>query len=225
MAEAALSLVHRVHQPVHPIDHPPLLILLHGVGGNEQNLFTLTPQLDTRCVIISARAPHQRGRGSFAWFNVQFAPSGPVILPEQAEASRQLLLRFIDEAVGAYGTDPRQVYLMGFSQGAIMSASVALTVPEVVAGAVLMSGRILPEIRPLIADDSRLSGLPFLVIHGTADNVLPIHHGRASRDLLTSLPIQLTYREYAMGHEIRPESLADIQTWLRKRLDRPGYRH
>lgn len=224
MSEAALSFVHSVHQPLHPTDQPPLLILLHGVGGNEQNLFALAPHLDTRCLIISARAPYQRGPGNFAWFDAQFTPSGPVIAPEQAEASRQLLLRFIDEAVGAYGADPRQVYLMGFSQGAIMSASVGLTAPEVVAGAVLMSGRILPEIRPLIADGSKLSGLPFFVIHGTADNVLPIHHGRASRDLLTSLPVQLTYREYAMGHEIRPESLADIQTWLRERLDRPGHR-
>jgi phospholipase/carboxylesterase len=199
-----------------------MLLLLHGVGSNERDLFPLAAQLDGRFLVLSARAPNPRGPGGFAWFEVQFTPQGPVIDPAQAEASRRLLLRFIDEASAAYGTDPRRVYLMGFSQGAIMSASVALTAPEAVAGAVLMSGRILPEIHPLIADASRLGGLPFLVVHGTADNVLPVHHGRASRDLLANLPVEMMYREYAMGHELSSESFADVQTWLNTQLDRPS---
>ena len=50
-----------------------------------------------------SRAPNTRAPGSYAWFDVQFTPQGPVINPEQAEASRRLLLRFIGEAVAAYG--------------------------------------------------------------------------------------------------------------------------
>jgi phospholipase/carboxylesterase len=198
---------------------PPLLLLLHGVGSNERDLFALAPQLDPRFVVLSARAPNTRAPGSYAWFEVTFTPQGPVINPEQAEASRQTLLGFIDEAVAAYGADPRRVYLMGFSQGAIMSASVALTEPERVAGAVLMSGRILPEIRPLIAAPERLAGLPVLLIHGVQDAVLPIYHGRASRELLSSLPVALTSSEYQMGHEVRPESLAEVSAWLTAQLD------
>jgi len=109
---------------------------------------------------------------------------------------------------------------MGFSQGAIMSASVALTQPELVAGVVLMSGRILPEIRPLMADPERLEELPFLIVHGTDDVVLPIVYGRASRELLSSLPVKLTYHEYKMGHEVSQESLADVTAWLSAQLDR-----
>lgn len=221
MTAANLSLTHLVRAPGAPSEAPPLLLLLHGVGSNEQDLFTLAPQLDERFLVLSARAPNTRGPGSYAWFDVQFTPQGPVINPEQAEASRRLLLRFIGEAVAAYGADPRRVYLMGFSQGAIMSASVALSEPEAVAGAVLMSGRILPEIRPLLATPERLRGLPILVAHGTGDTVLPIHHGRASRALLAGLPVELSYHEYAMGHEVRPESLAAIQTWLGARLAEP----
>ncbi len=142
-----------------------------------------------------------------------------MIDPRQAEESRQILLRFIDELVAAYGVDPARVYLMGFSQGAIMSASVALTRPDLVAGAVLLSGRILPEIRPLIAKAEQLQGLPFLVMHGTADNVLPVHHGRATHHLLSALPVQLDYREYPMGHEIMARSLADAAAWLSRQLD------
>ncbi len=195
-------LVHLVRQPIIEADTPPLLLLLHGIGGNEHDLYGLAPFLDKRFLIISVRAPHTLGPGSYAWFEADFTPQGPVINPEQAEASRITLITFLKEAITAYGADPKQVYLMGFSQGAIMSASVALTQPELIAGAVLMSGRILPEIQPLIASSEELSGFPFLVVHGTVDMVLPITHGRASRELLSSLPVDLTYHEYPMGSNV-----------------------
>ncbi len=215
-----LSLVHLVSQPKVEASTPPLLLLLHGVGSNEHDLFGLVPYLDKRFLIISVRAPNTLGPGSYAWFEVDLTPQGPVINPAQAEASRKALITFLDEAVNAYDADPKQIYLMGFSQGAIMSASVALTRPQLVAGAVLMSGRILPEIQPLIASNEGLSGLPFLVVHGTADMVLPISYGRASRQLLSSLPVELTYHEYRIGHEVSQESLADVTAWLSARLDK-----
>lgn len=198
----------------------PLLLLLHGVGSNEHDLFGLIPYLDERFTIVSVRAPNTLGPGSYAWFEIQFTPQGLVINPEQAEASRQVLLRFIREAVQAYQCDPQRVYLMGFSQGAIMSASIALTEPELIAGAVLMSGRILPEIKPLIVPAERLAKLPIMVVHGIVDQVLPIHYGRASRDLLTELGLPLTYREYPIGHNVSQESIQDISLWLSQQLDR-----
>lgn len=214
-----LSLVHLLRPPGVEASTPPLLLLLHGVGSNEDDLYGLAPFFDERFLVISARAPNTLGPGSYAWFEVDFTSQGPIINPEQAEASRQTLITFLGEAVAAYGADPKQVYLVGFSQGAIMSASVSLTQPEIVAGAVLMSGRILPEIRPLIADPERLEELPFLVVHGIDDIVLPIVHGRASRELLSSLPVGLTYHEYKMGHEVSQESLADVTAWLSSQLD------
>ncbi len=215
-----LPLVHLVRQPSAEEDAPSLLLLLHGVGSNEHDLYELAPFLDKRFLIISARAPNTLGPGSFAWFEVAFTPQGPAINPQQAEASRETLITFIKEAATMYGADPSRVYLMGFSQGAIMSASIALTQPELVAGAVLMSGRILPEIRPLMASNDELIGFPFLVVHGTADRVLPVTYGRASRDLLSALPVDLTYHEYPMGHEVSQESLSEVVAWLREQLDK-----
>jgi phospholipase/carboxylesterase len=215
-----LPLVYLVRQPKIETDTPPLLLLLHGIGSNEHDLYGLAPFLDERFLIISVRAPNTLGPESYAWFEADFTPQGPVINPEQAEASRKTLIAFLKEAITAYGADPKQVYLMGFSQGAIMSASVALTQPELVAGVVLMSGRILPEIQPLIASHEKLQGLPFLVVHGTVDMVLPITHGRASRELLSSLPVDLTYHEYPMGHEVNQESLSDVTAWLIQQLDK-----
>ena len=214
-----LPLIHLVRQPKNEAGTPPLLLLLHGFGSNEHDLYGLAPFLDKRFLIISVRAPNTLGPGSYAWFEVNFTPQGPVINPEQAEASRETLITFIKAAITAYGSDPKQVYLMGFSQGAIMSASVALTQPELVAGAVLMSGRILPEIQPLIASKEELAGLPFIVVHGTADTVLSITYGRASRELLSSLPVDLTYHEYPTGHEVSQKSLSDVTTWQTEQLD------
>jgi phospholipase/carboxylesterase len=218
---ASLSLTHILQQPRRPSgDSPPLLLVLHGYGSNEQDLIGLAPYLDPRFQIISARAPHMLMPDGYAWFELSWTATDITINFQQAEQSRVLLMSFIAEALAAYGGDPARVYLLGFSQGAIMSAGVALSEPEVVAATVLMSGRVPAEIRPLIAPPERLAGKPFLVVHGTADTVLPIHNGRASRALLSELPIELTYKEYPMGHEVSAQSLADVTAWLTTHLDR-----
>jgi phospholipase/carboxylesterase len=222
MQHRPLSLTHILQQPRRPADGPPpLLLVLHGYGSNEHDLIGLAPYLDPRFQIVSARAPHTLMPGGYAWFELGWTATDIIINHEQAEQSRALLLRFIAEVLAAYGGDPSRVYLLGFSQGAIMSAGVALSEPELIAGSVLMSGRVPAEIRPLIAPAERLAGKPFLlVVHGTADTVLPIQNGRASRALLSELPVELTYKEYSMGHEVSAQSLADVTAWLTKQLDR-----
>ena len=218
--QASLSLTHLFQPPRQPGDGPaPLLIVLHGYGSNEHDLIGLAPYLDPRFQIVSARAPHMLMPGGFAWFELSWTATDVVINFEQAEQSRALLLGFIAEALAAYGGDPARVYLLGFSQGAIMSAGVALTEPELIAGTVLMSGRVPEQIRPLIAPAERLAGKPFLVVHGVADTVLPIANGRASRALLATLPIELAYKEYPMAHEVSAQSLGDVTAWLTAQLD------
>lgn len=214
-----LSLTHIVRQPAVPSQgRPPLLILLHGIGSNEQDLMGLAPSLDGRFLMVSARAPITLERGSYAWFHIQFTPSGIVIKPEEAEASRLLILKFVDEVVEAYGADATRVYLMGFSQGCIMSLAASLTHPDKFAGVVGMSGRLMPEIEPLIAPPEKLRGFPITIVHGTQDQVLPISYGRGIRDKLQMLPVDLTYREYPMPHTVSPESLRDVAAWLTTQL-------
>jgi phospholipase/carboxylesterase len=215
---APLSLTHIVQQPRRPSAGPPLLLLLHGYGSNEHDLFGLAPYLDPRFLIVSVRAPYTLMPGGYAWFELGWTATGITIDFQQAQRSRKQLVGFIAEALAAYGGDPTRVYLLGFSQGAIMSATATLTEPELIAATVLMSGRVPEEIRPAIAGAERLAGKPFLVIHGIYDEVLPIQNGRSSRAILESLPVDLTYREYPMGHEISPQSLADVIAWLAARL-------
>jgi len=218
-----LSLTYRMRSPVsaEATGAPPLLLLLHGRGGNEADLFAFASALDPRFLVLSVRAPYTSGPGQYAWYGITFAPKGPVHVPEQAESSRRLLVQFITEAVTAFGADARRVYLMGFSQGAILSEAVALTAPVQVAGAVLMSGRTLPEVAAHHAAPEALAGLPLLVIHGTEDTVLSLRYGHETRDLLQTLPVALTYHEYPMAHTISNESLADAAAWLTAQLDTP----
>ena len=223
MSSTQLSLHHIVQEPrTVRGGAPPLLLLLHGIGSDERDLIGLAPSLDERFFIVSARAPIALGLQSFAWYHAEFVPEGSIINAEEAEDSRKLLLGFIGELVEKYSLDSRRVYLMGFSQGAIMSLALGLSEPNQVAGIVAMSGRLLDEALPLLAPAESLAGLPILVVHGTEDPVLPVQFGRAIQRRLDSLPVALTYREYPIGHQVSKESLSDVAEWLREQLDGGG---
>jgi phospholipase/carboxylesterase len=221
MKDQSFSLVHQMAPPKSGLgERPPLLLLLHGYGANEDDLFSLAPYLDERFLVVSPRAPISlRGMG-YAWFNLGFTPQGIAIEPQEVEAARQILRKFIGEVIEAYDCDPQAVYLVGFSQGAMMSLAIALTFPGTAAAVVAMSGRILPQTVEQIADKDTLIGLPILVVHGTGDSLLPISHARETKTRLAELPVDLTYREYDMGHEISAESLEEITHWLTRQLDR-----
>lgn len=203
-------LVHLVRRPLVETARPPLLLFLHGVGSHEEDLFSLAEAFDPGFLVVSARAPLTLRPGSYAWFPVQFTPQGPVADAIHAEESRRLLVKFVDWSVSELGADTSRVFVAGFSQGAIMAASLALTEPEKVKAAALMSGRILPEILPLVASSERRRRTSFVVVHGTRDEVLPLSHGRASRETLRSLGIEPQYKEFVMGHTISDESLAFV---------------
>jgi len=192
---------------------PPLLLLLHGYGSNEEDLFSLESAFDPRFTVVSARAPMTLGPGSYAWFPLAFSEEGPVVLDSaQAEASRERVVEQIGWCVAELGTDPERVVLAGFSQGAILSAAVALTCPELVRATVWMSGRVLPESARNAAP--RHPGPEILVVHGVRDTVLPIAHGRATHTTLDRLGIRHEYQEFDMGHQISDESLDLVTAWV-----------
>jgi phospholipase/carboxylesterase len=219
------SLTHAVREPAGNTPEPaPLLLLLHGVGSNEEDLMGLAPALDPRFFIVSARAPITLGHRSYGWYHVEFTPTGHIIDFEEAEQSRTILLRFVEELVGSYNIDRSRVYLMGFSQGCIMSLAAALTEPHRFAGVAGMSGRMPPGIDGKVAPVEELKGLPILIVHGAYDSVISIELGRGIRDALEKLPVALTYREYPIGHHVSEESLSDVTTWLAEQLDAPDWR-
>jgi phospholipase/carboxylesterase len=220
MSDRQLSLTHLVREPLDGgKSPPPLLLLLHGIGSNEEDLFALAPYLDGKFLVVSARAPVVLGYGGYGWFNIEFTPGGMVADVEQANRSLRMLPGFIDELVETYRADAARVYLAGFSQGAMMGLALTLTRPGKVAGVVAMSGRLPRQVLELEPDREALAGKPILVTHGLYDPVLPVENGRAARDYLGALPVELTYREYPMGHEVSMESLRDVTAWLTESLN------
>lgn len=212
----SFSLVHRVRRAGGT--RSPLLVLIHGVGSNEDDLFGLLPWLDSRYTVVSVRAPLIHGSG-YGWYPVEFGPQGIVFDEEVAFESGELLAAFLRECHEQYGTDPERTVLMGFSQGAAMSLLLLLTQPTLVTSAVLMSGRLIPQAAERAVHYMELVGKPIFVAHGVYDSVLPIDQGRAIEAELKRYPVLLTYKEYPMGHEVSPQSIADIQRFLTEVLD------
>jgi phospholipase/carboxylesterase len=214
-ASDSTSVLHYlVREPVVKSAHSPVLILLHGVGSNEQDLFSLADRLPDDFLVISARAPIRLGDDSFAWYQVDFSTGKPVFNFEQEEKSRALLIKFIDQIKAKYAVSGK-ICLGGFSQGAIMSYSVGLTRPDLVHGIAVMSGRLLEEIKPFVAENDKLRELKIFVSHGTNDPVLNIRYARSGVAYLKSLNIHPTYREYPEAHTISDDMLIDLVKWLK----------
>ncbi|ASU40968.1 hypothetical protein hmeg3_23470 [Herbaspirillum sp. meg3] len=195
------------------------LLLLHGVGSNETNLAGFAQAQDPRLTVILPRGPLAFGPNQHGWFNVNFTATGPVIDPAQAEASRNVLVSFIEGLPAAYGIAPGKVWIAGFSQGGIMSAGVGLTRPDKAAGFGILSGRILPEIAPLTAGDDALRKSSAYVSHGVQDNKLTVEYARNARRLLNEHQIPTVYREYTAGHELNAEMQGDFIAWMTQQLD------
>lgn len=194
---------------------PPVIILLHGVGSNEQDLFSFADQLPDKYLVLSVRAPYTLSEGSYAWYQVDFSTGKPVINSEQEKKSRNIIIQFITELKKEFSFDENQVYIGGFSQGAIMAYSVGLTRPDLIHGIVAMSGRLLEEVKPLIVPE-KLGQLKVFISHGTNDQTLGIHYARESVSYLNALKINTTYKEYTEGHGINNPMLIDMVNWLNK---------
>ncbi|HEU4371854.1 MAG TPA: PHB depolymerase family esterase, partial [Telluria sp.] len=157
LVESVSGLTYRVRPAQSGQGKAPCLVLLHGVGANELGFIELARQMDPRLVVVLARGPLEFGPMQFGWFQVSFTPSGPAINAAQADLSRQKLVSFIEQLPQAHGIDPGRIWIAGFSQGGIMSASVGLTAPEQVAGFGILSGRILPEVLPAVRPGAALA--------------------------------------------------------------------
>ncbi len=210
--DSATGLCYRLMQPQAATPRR-CLVLLHGVGGNELSVASLADGVAADTLVVLVRGPLTLGAQQFAWFQVAFTASGPRIVPEEAKRSRQLLVELLAELQQQHGVSPAQTVLAGFSQGGIMSAGVALTAPESVAGFGLLSGRILPEIEPLVARKVRLAGLQGFVGHGELDSKLPVDWAHRAHDWLDRLGVRHSLKLYPIEHRISAQMHADFLDW------------
>jgi len=181
----------------------PLLVLLHGLGSNEGDLFQLSPYLPLDHVIASPRAPIPSGTG-WSWFDV--AAPRPAPLNQSADEFAEWLATVRGDATS--------VVVLGFSQGGVVALQALRRHPELIDSVVLLSA---------IADETVDPGDPELEVlrppmfwgRGTTDDVVPVDQVLATREWLEEHST-LTERIYEdVGHWITDAELGDVHSFLR----------
>lgn len=195
-------------------EEAPLLIMLHGYGSNEEDLFSFAEELDSQYTVLSVRAPYDLPFGGHAWFNIDFTPDGIKVYDDQEiQESLNRIKEFVLQAKEQYHSKNKKTVLAGFSQGAILSYLLGLTQPDLIDGVLAMSGFIRENSILQLAPPSELEKLAIFVTHGTEDPVIPISQARASKAFLEKNKLNFEYREYPMAHGLSPQCLQDIANW------------
>ncbi|MGH2664425.1 alpha/beta hydrolase [Flavobacterium sp.] len=210
-----MTLYHLVREPKIKLSKNPVLLLLHGYGSNEEDLFSFASELPEEYYVISARAPYDLMYGSYAWYAINFDANDKKFSDlDQARKSRDLIADFIDELVANYPIDADNVTLIGFSQGSILSYAAAVSYPEKIQKVVAMSGYFDKEIAKENFDKNDFSNLNIFASHGSADQVIPVEWARNAKPSLDALGIKNVYKEYPVGHGVAPQNFYDFKNWL-----------
>ncbi len=218
MQSKRLSLVHLVQYPAaygHTSDSKfPTIVALHGRGSNERDLIGLASYLPKEFLWISPRGTFALGPDGYEWFQLLQVGKPE---PTRLAAAIDTLDRFLNEAIEHYPVDRDQLYLLGFSQGTVVSLSYAVSMPERVTGVVAQSA-YLPLESGLQIDEVGIKGKPIIMTHGVHDAVLPVEWARRSHEKLHALGARVDFHEFNMGHEVTSPSLDVIAAWLEKQL-------
>lgn len=202
--------LHHIHSsPKEKTENTPTLIMLHGRGSDEHDLYGLKQYLDPRLEIYSLRAPYEFDWGGYTWF--ELFEDGTVD-DESFQKSKNEILSFIS------ALKTNQLFLLGFSMGAIMSYSIALSQPNLCKGIACLSG-----FAPLQLEHeyklNELQNLNIFISHGLNDPIIPISSARKTKTLLDTSNAHVTYKEYPMAHQINQECLNDIGAWFQSNVD------
>ena len=210
---------HIIRKPKVSVENAPALILLHGYGSDENDLFSFAEEMPEELFIISAKAPYPMQPYGNAWYAIHFDnENGKFSDDIQAIKSRDTIATFIDQVIENYPVDASKINLLGFSQGSILSYAVALTYPEKVDNVIALSGYINKEIFGQDYLKNDLSQLSFYCSHGSADQVIPVDWARRTKPFLENLGVDFTYSEFPVGHGVAPQNFFELKEWLQNRL-------
>ena len=191
----------------------PSIILLHGYGSDENDLFSFAEYLPKKYTIISLRAPFQTPMGGYCWFSINFNNSNEKWSDhKQAYQSILNLESQIDFFIQKYNLEPDQIDLLGFSQGAVLSWALLLDFSIKINRAVCLSGYIdksllkedIYSYRDIIAYSS----------HGTNDPVIPFDWAKTSIELLKENNPNVIFNSFEDAHNVSQENFQSILDWL-----------
>ena len=208
MTEESLGFVHRF-VPAQTADAPTLL-LLHGTGGNENDLLPVGGMLAERAALLSPRGKVlEHGMPRF------FRRLAEGVF-DQEDLMRRTheLAGFVERSVDEYDIDQRRLFAVGFSNGANIAASLLLAYPRLLAGAVLL--RAMVPFEPDSAPD--LSGIPVYLAAGRSDQMVPPENTERLAQVLREAGADVTLDWQPGGHGIGPDEIQAAQNWFAKRI-------
>ncbi len=217
----ATDLEYLVHEPAKKTDKAPVIIMLHGYGSNEADLFELSKSIGEKFYVFSLRAPFKGKDVGYAWYDLNFLPNKQLSYNyEQLGEGKAKILSFISNACKTFKADSTKVILMGFSQGAIAAYDIALTNPKKIKGVIALSGRMLEESKQGMSDQKEAQKTKLFIGHGYSDNIIDIKEAEKANEFLSSKGFkEVTFKKYEMPHSISGTELNDIKTWLKKFSD------
>ena len=184
------------------------LVLMHGRGADENDLFPLFDLLDPerRLVGLSPRGPLSLPPGGAHWYAV-----AQIGYPDPGTfwATYPALTEWLDTTLESHGLDHSQTVLGGFSQGGVMSYAVGLGAGRPAPKAIVAMSSFIPTVEGLDLDLAR--DVPFAVAHGTQDPIIGVEWGHDARDRLTAAGADVLYREYPMGHTVHPDFIEEAR--------------
>jgi len=197
----------------------PLLVLLHGYGSDENDLFSFADELPNELFILSLRAPHKLQPYGNAWYAINFdAQQNKWNDVEQAQEAMKIIVSCIEQACTQYDLDKNNVSLLGFSQGCILSMALAINHPELIKNVIGLSGYICKEFIEEHRTKKDFSHLDFYCSHGSSDQVIPVDWARETPNFLTEKGIKHTYSEFPVGHGVAPQNFFEFRKWLIERV-------
>lgn len=211
------EMIYELRRPknIVPGEKYPALFVMHGIGSNEHNMLALVNGLEDSFYIFSVRGHLTQGSG-YAYFTIQgYGKPHREVFDEGINK----LANFIDYASANYPIDPEKLYLLGFSQGAIVSMTLAVTLGNKIKGIVALSGYIPQFVKEeyMINVGNHLS---VFISHGEFDQVLPYEWGKENVDYFTKLGVPTTFKSYQEGHTVSEKNLQDSKLWILNDIQR-----
>jgi phospholipase/carboxylesterase len=193
-------------------DPEGLLVLFHGRGVDEHDLYPLLDELDPerRLLGVTPRGPLSLPPGGAHWYAFQEVgyPDPPTFHSTYAQVSD-----WLDGVGEATGIPPEQTILGGFSQGAVMTYALGLGKGRPRPAALAAFSGFVPTV-PGFELDLEQPLPPVAIGHGTYDQVISVEFGRRAKALLDEAGAPVLYRESPMAHGIDPGFLREVAAWL-----------
>jgi phospholipase/carboxylesterase len=191
------------------------LVLFHGRGTDEHDLFPLLEFLDPerRLLGVTPRGPLSLPPGGAHWYALQQVgyPDRDTFLATYAEVGA-----WLDDFLEEQGISHGATVLGGFSQGAAMTYSFGLGSGRPRPAALIALSGFIPNVEGFELDLSEIP--PVAIGHGTYDPIIPVEFGRQARTILEGAGASVLYREYPLPHAIDPQFLLDLRSWLGQTL-------